>query len=291
MRFVLFFTLSFCVFAGDQLTNARLGYILDADGSLIAIDGVPGAARLSATPDTIRYRGLASASHTRLTITWTADTLTVCAAACRQLPLPLSPRAAAVSPSGAYLTVLSDTSLTTYSVSDLHPASVALAGIGLTSRATPALAISDAGTTLLGTPEGLLISPIHGHPVLAPTVLSFPRFLPHSPLAVAYAPTEHVVLLFNPSTLSTEQLLTAADGLTDPTAIEIATSGALWVSQSGATPLLSYSLVTHSAGAYNISPGTLRSLGTPAVYLWSDSALLDTSRGAPQVLVIAAETR
>lgn len=281
------------VSAQDRLSAPRLGAVLFSDGTLGTLEGVPGAARFIRTPDSPRHDALLMASHAQAGLLSTGTALTVFTPTGHSLlHLAAPPAALAISPTGTYLALILGTDLAIYDVASLAttaPQITSLASLPLDST-SPSLSISDHGTAIVSTIHNLTVVRTSGYPELASLPLALPRFRPGSETAVAYSPDQRALITFDTRRLTTERLLTTTEGLSEPTGIEVADS-VVWVSQQGPNSAIRYSLDTRSATTFQFAPdGALRSLGTPGVYLWGATSLLDTRRDVPRVLLIATTT-
>ena len=288
-------TLSVSVFlcatasAQDRLAVPRLGIVLSPDGILSTLEGVPGAARLLQTSDSSHYDSLTTASHAQTSVLAIGRNITISTPERRSLlTLSAPPAATAISPQGAYLAIIGGADLVIYDVAaalSSDPHITPLITLSLDST-TLTLAISDHGTAIVSDATHLAVVRASGLPELVSVPITLPRFRPGTETAIAYSPGQSALILLDTHTLSTDRLLTTSEGLSEPTGLEIADSF-VWISQQGDNSAISYSLDTRSTLPFHFTPGPIRSLGTPGVFLWGSTALLDTRRDIARVLLIA----
>jgi hypothetical protein len=280
-----------------------LGYTLSA-GHLVRLAGIPGACYAMPEQSTTEYLHLQAATAARAVLLSAGgdspaliyrtqlDETTV--------PLTETPVATAISPTGSYFAALSSSHLWLYRRSGAVP----LATLDVRSLPIPvvqitALLVGDDGGLILNTATGFWYSEIPAAPGASFAFVSIPvaflRLMPRDHLLIAYEPGQGRVIALHPSSaFAIEPLITPQDSLSPVTGIEFgADAPSIWVTQQTGT-LLNYNLSQRLLTSYAVSPGAIVSVAAPGVFLWSQpdqqTAILDTTRAVPTVLVVPAAT-
>lgn len=265
--------------AQDRISAPRIGSML-TDGQLTEIIGVPGAARFGTTRPT-SYLQLIPASHARVSLAIASDRLVLLGATRAELLIDSSASFAAISPRGSHIAYLTPAALVIRDLTTSEPSTITRESIGITDS-VQSIAVSDSGLVLLSTDHKLIAAGPHTTGTSIDSGLSI-SFLPGSDQAVAYDARR--LLLIDGATLNT---ITAAEASITGLALS-GDASTIWLATAD-PELLAYSLADHTVARHEMpSSGTLRLLGAPDVFLWSASALLDTRRPRPQVLLIASE--
>lgn len=280
-----------------------LGYTLSGS-HLVRLTGVPGACSASLDASASTYLSLQSAAATRAVLLATAGHAPTLIyrtpASDTTVALSEAPIATALSPAGSYFAALSASHLWLYRRSGT--ASIA----ALEARVLPipvehitALVVGDYGDVVLNTATGFWYSANPGAPGALFSQISVPvtflRFAPRDHLLIAFESGQGRVIAFHPtSAFAIEPLITAQDSLSPLTGLEFGPDGlSVWITQA-AEPLLNYNLSQRQLTRYVAPAGAIASVTAPGVFLWSQpdqqTAILDTTRTVPTVLVVAAAT-
>lgn len=285
MKLILTLILTLVGLAATAVAQTpELGTILTPSGTLVRLYGPASAPHLEAKPPLTHYLQFIQSDASDAWIAATSDSVIYHSHALRSRLSVSHLSALSISPSGRYIAVAADHTITVYVTTFgmlNHHKTIHLATQSAPPAGDPSLmAVTDYGNLCLTFADKTYIVGMDNVLVPSPKRLTFLHAGPRGYFGFDADAKAIVLTTFNVFNhrLTIETL--ASEGITEPTGLAVnATGTTLWLSQKGGEhSLLRVSTATREVHGYDLTPaGAIRPTSQPNVYFWTDTALLDTT--------------